>query len=342
MKPKIVYLLQSFFIGGYESCLYNIAKELQDHFDFYFFATENKDIHPHFNEVGIARYYGNNFECLNNFLISKQVDIVQYGNKEWYRKMALNAKVPVVIERTAGPRSCNLDRTGVTHVISSTRGTVPLIRANYDGPISVIYNGVDLDRFDVEPDRLHFKKDDFVICYCARMGGVGQGFQDLLVAVQEIRKTHNIKLVLIGDRPKSSAENIVPRLKKMAAPMGNDCVFTGALIDPIPIMAGADLYVCPAHHHGISNSIIEACALGKPVVATNVGQTCEIIHHTKNGYLVPAKNKNALIKHIIKMIDSPKKREQFGAYGRRLVETEFNIDIQADKYLKLYNKLLGA
>ncbi len=43
--------------------------------------------------------------------------------------------MPVIIERTAGPRSCKLNRAGVTHVISSTKGTVPLVRDNYDGPV---------------------------------------------------------------------------------------------------------------------------------------------------------------------------------------------------------------
>jgi glycosyltransferase involved in cell wall biosynthesis len=341
-KPQIVYILQSFYIGGYEACLYNIAKKLQDHFEFHFIATENKDIHPHFSEIGKAKYWGNNFEGISNYLINNKIDIVQYGNKQWYKDIALNAKVPIVIERTAGPRSCNLNRDGVTHVISSTKGTVPLIRKNYDGPVSIIYNGVDLNRFILtKPDRLHFKKDSFIICYCARIGGVGQGFQYLIQAVNKVRKTHDVKLVLIGDKPKSSAEDIRPLLKKLAAPMGNDCVFTGAMLDPLHVMAGANLYCSPALHHGISNSIIEASALGLPIVATDVGQTNEIVHNGKNGYLVLPKNISALKDNIIKLIDSPKKCEDFCIYGRDLVANSFNIEVQAPKYLELYNKLLS-
>jgi glycosyltransferase involved in cell wall biosynthesis len=341
-KPQIAFLLQSFFIGGIETCLYNIAKKLNDRFDFHFLATENPDIHPHFDKVGTALHIGNDWNYITQYLQENKIDIVQYGNRIEYKECAIKAKVPIIIERTAGPRSCKLNREGVTHVISSTKGTVPLIRGNYDGPISILYNGVDLDRFtSVKPDRLHFKDDDFVVCYCARIGGVGQGFDVLIKAVLEARKTHDVKLVLIGDRPKSSAEDIRPMLRKLAKPMGDDCVFTGALLDPLPVMAGADLYVCPARHHGISNSIIEACALGKPIIATDVGQTNEIVHNGHNGHLVKIGDVTAIKDYIIKLKDSPKKRERLGHFGVGFVRREFNIDIQSPKYLELYEKLLS-
>lgn len=341
-KPQIAYLLQSFYIGGIETCLYNIAKELLDEFDFYFLATDNYEIHPHFDEVGTAWYTGEDWSYVTQYLKENKIDIVQYGNRIEYKKCAFDAGVPIIIERTAGPRSCNLNREGVTHVISSTKGTVPLIEHNYSGPVSILYNGVSLDRFsEVKPDRLHFKDSDFVICYCARIGGVGQGFDVLIRAVLEARKTHDVKLVLIGDKPKSSAEDARPMLRKLAKPMGKDCVFTGSLLDPLPVMAGADLYICPARHHGISNSIIEACALGKPVIATDVGQTNEIVHDGHNGMLVKVGDIQAIKDLIIKLKDSPHKRERFGHYGKSLIERQFNIKTQSAKYAELYRKLLA-
>lgn len=340
-KPKIAYLMQDFMIGGIPTFLYNIAKKLQDKFDFHFLATDNTDIHPHFNEVGTALYTGNNWTYVIQYLKENKMNIVQFGNCLSYKECALKAGIPIIIERTAGPRSCNLNREGVTHVISSTKGTVPLIKRNYGGPISILYNGIDFDRLiGVKPDRLHFKKDDFIVCYCARIGGIGQGFDVLIKAVLEARKTHDIKLVLIGDKPKSSAEDIRPMLRKLAKPMGNDCVFIGALLDPIPVMAGADLYICLARHHGISNSIIEISALGKPIIATDVGQTNEIVHNGKNGFLVKVGDIHAVKDLIIRFKDSPKKRKAFGNYGIDLVKREFNINIQSHKYAELYEKLL--
>lgn len=341
MKPQVAYLIQDFMIGGMPTFLCNIATKLKNEFDFYFIATDNPDINPIFSTLGNSHYFGHNWENITRFFKEQKIDIVQFANRIEYKECALKAKVPIIIERTAGPRSCNLNREGVTHVISSTKGTVPLIRNNYDGPISILYNGVNLDRFaNIKPDRLHFKDDDFVVCYCARIGGIGQGFDVLIKAVLEARKTHDIKLVLIGDKPKSSAEDVRPMLRKLAKPMGSDCVFTGSLLDPLSVMAGADVYVCPARHHGISNSIIEACALGKPVVATDVGQTNEIVHDGRNGFLVRVGDITTIKDLIIKLKDSPHKCERFGHYGKGLVKRQFNIDIQAPKYADLYEKLL--
>lgn len=340
-KPKIAYLLQSFYIGGIETCIYNISKNLKDKFDFYFIATENPDIHPHFNEVGKAYYFGNNWEVINNLLISKKIDIVQYGNKLEYKKLALNAHVPIIIERTAGPRSCGLDKSGVSWVISSSKGTVPLIRKNYSGPLSVIYNGADLDKYlEVPPNRCGFKDNDFVVVYSARYGR-GQAFDVLVNAVKIVRSKYDIKLILIGGPPNiKGAEDITSLIKKWVKPLGSNCKLTGFMLDPTRVMAAADVYCCPARHHGVSNTLIESSALSKPLIATNVGQTNEILHNNRNGYLVPVNRSDVMAQKIIELYENAEKRKQFGEYGRKLVEKEFNINVQSKKYEELYTKLL--
>jgi len=331
-------------MGGWPTFLMNLATELQGQYDFHFIATDNKNINSKFHELGKAQYLGHNFEAINHYLICHRPDIVQFGNQAWVGELAKNIpNPPIVIERTAGPRSCNIKRNRVDHVIASNFGTVPMIRHNYQGPITVIRNGLDIEAYKkVKPDRLHFKPKDFVVCYCARMGGQGQGFDILIKAVLKARKKHDIKLVLIGDKPEHSGEDIRPQLRKLAKPMGADCVFTGALEDPAPIMKGANVYVCPAKHHGISNSIIEACALGKPIIATDVGQTSEVVHNNHNGFLVPANNANAIAEHIIKLKEMPKMASRLGHFGKGLVKREFNIKTQAKLYSDLYEHLLST
>lgn len=330
-------------MGGWPTFLLNLCAELKDEFEFHFIATDNKDINPKFHKLGKAQYMGQNFESINHYLITHSLDIVQYGNKAWPGKLAKNTpNPPVVIERTAGPRSCKIDRSHVDHVVASNTGTIPIIRNNYDGPITMIRNGLDTEYFEsIEPDRLHFAPDDIVVCYCARMGGKGQGFDMLINAILHARKKRDIKLVLIGDKPKHAAEDIRPQLRKLAEPLEEDCVFTGALDDPLPIMAGADIYACPAKHHGISNSLIEAAALGKPLVATNVGQTTEIVHDGRNGFLVRPNEMMTMAEFIVQLASLPRQRERLGHYGKGLVKREFNIKVQAAKYRDLYMKLLS-
>lgn len=339
---KIAYLIGDFQTGGIPGFLYRLATRLNNQFEFHFIATDNSNINPKFNNVGKAHYFKQHWSDITQYLRDNDIDIVQYGNKIQYKQCAVNAGVPIVIERTAGPRSCHLNRDGVTHVISSTKGTVSLIKTNYTGPVSVIYNGIEIDEYEsVVPDRLHFGSDDVVVCYCARMGGRGQGFDILVKAVLQARSRRDIKLVLIGDKPEHAGEDIRPQLRKLAAPMGKDCVFTGELSNPAPIMAGADIYVCPANHHGISNALIEASALGKPIIATDVGQTNEVVHDRGNGFLVSAGDVGTIASLITRIADSPAECKMLGDYGKNLVKQEFNLDTQAEKYRELYMKLLS-
>jgi glycosyltransferase involved in cell wall biosynthesis len=340
---KICYIIGDLSMGGWPTYLINLATELRGQFAFSFVATENPNIHPKLTELGDTQYFGkHNWDGIGHYLIQEKPDIVQYGNQVEIKDTAITARVPILIERTAGPRSCGLNKKGVTHVIASNNGTINRICQNYDGPLTIIKNGVDVDYYNqVKPNRLHFKPDDFVVCYCARIGGVGQGHEILIKAVLEARKSVDVKLVLIGDKPEHSAEDVRPKLRKLTKPMGNDCVWTGALENPASVIAGADLYVCPATHHGISNSLIEAAALGKPILATDVGQTNEIVKQGVNGVLLPANDVHAMATRIIFMYYNPTRRIEMGVAGKALVNQDFNIKTQAKQYADLYHQLLS-
>lgn len=342
-KPKIAFLIQDFNIGGIPGFILRLSKRINDDFDLYFIATSEKNINNGFYDVGTPLYMGENWEKISKFLKEKSVDIVQYGNKIEYKECAINAGVPVIIERTAGPRSCNLDRSGVSYVISSAKGSVNTIRKNYSGPLSVIYNGISLDRKNTSTrDRLGFSDKDFIVCYSSRIGGVGQGFQYLIPAVVKAnRENKRIKLVLIGDKPKSSAEDIRPTLNKLAAPLKSDCVFLGEVSDPIDVINGSDICVIPSLHHGISNFAIESFMLEKPVISTQVGYMDEIVIDGKNGILVPPKNIEKLYNGINYLFENRDVCERFGKFGRKYVEKHFDIDKQASKYGSVYWNVLG-
>jgi len=341
LKPQIAFLLQSFYIGGYENFLYRLSNELKNDFDFHFIATENTQLNQALFGIGKPIYLDDSGN-ITKYISENKIDIVQFGNKLEYKEIAQKAGVPIIIERTAGPRSCGLDKSGVTHVVSSSKGTVPLTRKNYTGPLTVIYNGICLSDFEnIEPNRCGFKPNDFVIVYAARYGR-GQAFDTLISSVIAARKSIDVKLILVGGHPNiPGAENITKEIKKWVAPLGKSCVLTGFVLDPRSIQAAASVYVCPARHKGISNSIIEACALGKPVISSNVGQSNEIVFDGINGYLVPVNDTKTLCEKIIRLHKYPELRTSFGSAGKSVVRREFNIECQAQKYKTLYLDLLG-
>ena len=339
-KRSIAFIIGDLCVGGWPTFLLNLAPRLKD-FDLHFVATDNPNINEGFKKLGKTAYIKVVEKNIAQYLSDNKIDIVQYGNKAQYKNAAIQANVPLIIERTAGPRSCGLSKKGIHHVIASNDHSISLIRKSYKGDLTLIHNGVDIKKIDKTKPKRHFADGDFIVCYCARIGGQGQGFQDLITSVIDARKIagDSIKLVLIGDKPEHAAENILPKLKSMSAVMKGDCVFTGLLNNPCPVIAGADVYVSPAWHHGLSNSVLEAMCLKKAVISTNVGGMREAVEDRKSGYLIDAKDVIRMKEKILLMFYNKGVRDNMGLRGRQIIEEKFNIEKQAQKYIDLYNKL---
>ncbi len=332
---KIAYLLQSFHLGGIETAIMNLATYLKPHFEFHFIATNNPIIHPQFIKNGTAVYMGERWDKITKYLHDQKIDVVQFGNRIEYKNCAIKAEVPYIIERTSGPRSLGLDKYGVNHVIASARGALTSIKNNYSGPTSLIYNGFDLTQ-PITPHRL-FDHKAFIVCSPTARIGEGQNYSMLIKAVIKARKSNpNIKLILMGDYPKHAAyPNIVPQLKKQASVLGDSCVWTGFMLDPNPIIAGSDCVVIPAKSHGISNGLISGAMLSKPLISTQVGWNDEICR-PDNGFMIKLNDIDTMAERILQLSLNPILCEEMGNAGRSIVEKDFNISIQAEKYRSLY------
>jgi len=103
----------------------------------------------------------------------------------------------------------------------------------------------------------------------------------------------------------------------------------------------ADIFALPSHTEGLPNVILEAFACKKPVVATAVGGTPEVVRHRENGFLVDAGDMQGLAKAILKLAATPDLRYQMGASGYEHVQAKFGFASQTDSYKALYECLLG-
>jgi glycosyltransferase involved in cell wall biosynthesis len=91
---------------------------------------------------------------------------------------------------------------------------------------------------------------------------------------------------------------------------------------------------------GISNSIMEYMALGKPVIATEGGGTSEIVDHNVTGYVIPPQNPELLSNYICGLLDNLEIRERMGVLGKNRIEERFSIELMLEKYLRIYSDLL--
>jgi glycosyltransferase involved in cell wall biosynthesis len=191
--------------------------------------------------------------------------------------------------------------------------------------VSVIYNGISLPYAGKGEDvrwRLGIGLDAIVIGSVARLIP-SKGIQHLLDAIPLVKDyCGDIRFMIVGDGPYEGT------LKMRAKDLGveGDVIFTGYVTTVWDYLDAMDVFVLPTLSEGLGVSVLEAMAMGKPVVASNVGGIPEIIEHGQNGYLVPPGDAAALASAIIYLIKNAHLRNTFGQKGRERVMTHFSAE----------------
>lgn len=106
------------------------------------------------------------------------------------------------------------------------------------------------------------------------------------------------------------------------------------------IYINSDIVVLPSYREGLPKSLIEACAIGRPIVTTDVPGCRECVIPDYNGYLVPVKNAEKLAEAIKTLIRDANKRNEFGENSRKLAEKEFSIESVIQQTFSIYNSII--
>jgi glycosyltransferase involved in cell wall biosynthesis len=123
--------------------------------------------------------------------------------------------------------------------------------------------------------------------------------------------------------------------------MGSCVTFFGNQVNVAPYLNAVDIFcLCSAEPEGCSNAILEAMALGKPVIATDAGGNHELIKDGKSGFLVPVKDPKALARALIKCIKQPQMRKEMGLLSSQLFKERFSLERMLDDYQRLYQELI--
>lgn len=114
--------------------------------------------------------------------------------------------------------------------------------------------------------------------------------------------------------------------------------------DVRPFMADADCLVLPSYREGVPHSLLEAAAIGRPIITTDVVGCKDVVDHDVNGLLCKVKNPMDLAEKMIQMVELPLgRRLEMGAQGRKKAISEFDENIVIGKYLNAIAQLeVGA
>jgi L-malate glycosyltransferase len=363
VKKRILQFIGSFHQGGSERQALALASMLKKEGSFdVSIATLNRDgvLAANAEEIAggeiaefpLTSFYNANFvrqvrRC-SKYLRENNIDIIH--THDFYTNVfgmaaATLAGVPVRIaskRETGGMRSRAQEFVekfafGRAHAIvansESTRDY--LDRYVSSEKIRVIYNGVDLARFNGSGNSTNGHKS---IAMVANLRHSVKNIPMLLRAAKRIvADIPNAKFVIAGEGELES------QLKHTANVIGvaGNVQFVGRCSDVPSLLATSSACVLTSSAEGFSNSILEYMAAGKPVVATNVGGASEAIVDGETGYLVASDDDEAMAKKLIEILGDEKKAHDMGEKGKRRIVENFSAVAQLEKTLRLYNGLLA-
>lgn len=188
-----------------------------------------------------------------------------------------------------------------------------LLRVGIDrDKIDVIYNSVDTSRFNPHVkssfrEEAGIRKNEKLILFVGNL--VPQKGVEYLIKAKYLMK-NPAKLVITGGGP------LYDKLKSMADTGEGDIIFTGPRTDVSNLMKAADVVVLPSISEGLPMVILEAMAMGKPIVATKVGGIPAVVDENV-GILVNPESPSELASALDQLLEDDRKRKKLGENGLR-------------------------
>jgi len=163
-----------------------------------------------------------------------------------------------------------------------------------------------------------------------------KGVYEFVEAAKRVRQVYTSSRFLLLGRRDERNPSVVPKEDLESWQRKGIVEWLGEVEDVRPIIADADVIVLPSYREGLPRSLLEAAAMGKPVITTDAVGCRDAVEHGRTGLMVPVKDSAALADAMKEMIKSPEMRSRMGREGRRKVEREFDEKIVLKKILEVY------
>jgi glycosyltransferase involved in cell wall biosynthesis len=375
-KIKLLYVITALNIGGAEMMLYRMLKSLEkDRYEIKVVSIINKGavgnlIH---NDLGIEVYalgisnfigiiygigklkkYITNFkpEIVHSHMVHANLitrvtrllyrfpvlictvhNLEEKGSKKsgWIREMLYRLTDPL----------CDLT-TQVSRI-----GLEKYIGKKIVSPNKIVYipNGIDLRNFTVDKNNSNNLieilnlKEKFVLLAVGSLT-IQKDYPNMLKAIKMVKPQFpELILLIAGSGP------LMVELKNLAKELEIDdtVVFLGIRNDIPDLMSLADLYIISSSWEGLPIVLLEAAASKLPIVATEVGGNSEVVINNKNGFVVPAKNAEALSKSIVKIVNmNGEERNKMGEYGFNYVKENYALDKILNRWEQIYSDMVSG
>ena len=208
--------------------------------------------------------------------------------------------------------------------------------------VVTIHTGIDLRKFDPGTTCGSLREEIGVPSEVPLIGTVAilrfkKGYQILLDAVPAVlNEIPDAKFVFVGDGPQR--RNITNKIEALG--LSRSVLMLGMRWDIPNVLKSIDLFVLPTLQEAHGGVFVEAMAMGKPVIGTNVGGVGEVIKDGLNGYLVRPNDPSSLAGAIVTMIRDKERAGSMGLEGRKMAEENFAVEKMCKSMFELYADLL--
>lgn len=273
----------------------------------------------------------------------------------WHLRSALSAK---------GRIRSKAMRCAIARLASETIAINDDVARSFGIDSTIIPNAVDLDRFAPRPAgevraELGLPQDRPIISYFGFIYP-SKGFRDFIEAARLVKRLRSDVLFLVVGGPVRNAEFFETRVGRTLAFAGlvsdhqreaeelvarleleESVRFVPFMQDTARMFQASDIVVAPSRGPELGRPVLEACAAGRPVVATGSITGGGILLPDETGILVPRRSPDALAVALRRLVEAPGERARLGANARLFAEEHFSARKNADKVMALYERVLA-
>jgi glycosyltransferase involved in cell wall biosynthesis len=295
---------------------------------------------------------------LARLLRRERVDLLQtylFTANTWGRLAGVLARVPAMVssernvdmweEAYKRGASLLLDRfTRCTIANSEAVGAYLVRKGLHPRKVRVIPNGVDPSRFD-GPVTPHAIKTELgiplhhaVVALVARVEPQKDPITFIEAAAMAAARRPAVSFLVVGGG--SLADETAARARDLG--IGERVVFTGPRRDVARLLAACDVSVNSSLKEGMSNTIMESMASGKPVVATRVGSNAELVVDGETGFVVRPRDAAGLANAVGRLLDDPALAKAMGLAARSRICRHYSVDAMVAATQSLFDGLVAS
>ena len=219
--------------------------------------------------------------------------------------------------------------------------------------IIAIGNGANLKRFDLSliDSARHRLREEFGLPPGSNVVGIvgriveRKGFVEFVRSMPRVLEAKpDTRFLIVGDALPSDNDSVKDEVKRLVDSLGikDKVVFAGLRLDIAEVLSAMDVFVLPSYWEGMPGVVLEAMAMARPVVTTDVRGCREVTVDGETGILVPPRDVEVLGDAIIRLVSDKELARRMGLAGRMRVEERFDRDKVVRKQLDALAELTSS